>query len=98
MTTLGDIAVLVANEDVMPARVTRPRYMYCVKRCEVDTRSVFDTGPVRLLRALLSWESTVTELCAPGVTVSSVPPNNFAALATPTLARTLALRRSTSIR
>ena len=48
---VGDIVVFVANADGMPARVTRPRYMCCVKRCEVGTRSVFDTGAVRLLRA-----------------------------------------------
>jgi len=28
---------------------TRPRYMCCVKCCEVGTQSVFDTGAVRQL-------------------------------------------------
>jgi len=50
-TRIGDIVVFVPTADRMPARVTRPRYMFCMKRCEVGIQSVFDTGAVRLLRA-----------------------------------------------
>jgi hypothetical protein len=58
---IGDIVVFAAIPDVRPARVTRPRYMCCVKQCEVSTQSVFDTGAVRVLRAA-KYEAAMAKL------------------------------------
>jgi len=45
---ITDIVVLEATSNGMPVCVKSPRYMCCVKCCEVGRESVFDTGAVRI--------------------------------------------------